>query len=63
MSTSLTRAGALRLARAPLGYAALTVREYAALWTPFRLRDPGTTPALEAFVARRKAEGGVKTDF
>jgi len=51
MNEQLAAAARARLQRAPSGFVRLAVREYGSLWTAFRLRDPGTAPALTAFVA------------
>jgi hypothetical protein len=43
-----------RLKRAPLGYAGLTARHYAAIWSAYKLRDPATVPVLNAFIATHR---------
>ena len=50
----LARAGLARLLRAPSGYVVLTARAYRSLWTAFRVRDPGTVPGLNAFIAQHR---------
>jgi hypothetical protein len=50
----LERAGLARLVRAPAGYVALTATTYRSLWTAFRVRDPGTVPRLNAFIAQHR---------
>jgi hypothetical protein len=50
----LEQAGMARLARAPLGYVALTAGEYRSLWTAFRLRHPHTVSSVNAFVAAHR---------
>jgi len=50
----LIQVGGERIARAPLNYAKLTAMHYRSLWTAYKLRDPDTTPVLNAFLASNR---------
>jgi hypothetical protein len=53
-NAALERAGLARLSEAPWGYVTLTAAEYRSMWKPFRLREPSTVAALNAFVASHR---------